>query len=54
MRVRGVIRPANSGPRGTIMTTSGVETGRKDDNKLRINITIGILWPLYVHTMHVY
>ena len=55
MRVRGVIRPANSGPRGTIMTTSGVETGRKDDNMLRINITIRILlWPLYVHTMHVY
>ena len=54
VRVRGVIRPANSGPRGTIMITSGVETGRKDDNMLRINITIRILWPLYVHTMHVY
>ena len=30
VRVRGAILPANSGPGGTVMTTSGVETGRKD------------------------
>ena len=33
VRVRGATRPANRGPRGTVMTTSGVETGRKDDDK---------------------
>ena len=33
VRVRGAIRPANRGPGGTVMTTSGVETGRKDDDK---------------------
>ena len=27
VRVRGAILPANSGPGGTVMTTSGVETG---------------------------
>ena len=26
VRVRGVVLPANSGPGGTVMTTSGVET----------------------------
>ena len=31
VRMRGAIRPANSGPGGTVMTTSGVETGRKDN-----------------------
>ena len=28
VRVRGVVLPANSGPEGTVMSTSGVETGR--------------------------
>ena len=28
VRVRGVVLPANSGPGGTVMSTSGVETGR--------------------------
>ena len=31
VRVRGAILPANSGPGGTVMTTSGVETERKND-----------------------
>ena len=31
VRVRGSILPANSGPGGTVMTTYGVETGRKDN-----------------------
>ena len=31
VRVRGAILPANSGPGGTVMSTSGVETGRKDN-----------------------
>ena len=30
VRVRGAILPANNGPGGTVMITSGVETGRKD------------------------
>ena len=28
VRLRGATLPANSGPGGTVMTTSGVETGR--------------------------
>ena len=28
VRVRGVVLPANSGPGGTVMLTSGVETGK--------------------------
>ena len=28
VRVRGVVLPANSGPEGTVMFTSGVETGK--------------------------
>ena len=28
VRLRGVILPANSGPGGTVMLTSGVETGK--------------------------
>ena len=31
VRVRGSLLPANSGPGGTVMSRSGVETGRKDD-----------------------
>ena len=29
VRVRGVVLPAYSGPGGTVMMTSGVETGKK-------------------------
>ena len=34
VRVRGAIRPANSGPGGTVITTSGVETGKGRKFKL--------------------
>ena len=34
VRVRGAIRPAKREPVGTVMTTSGVETARKDDNNV--------------------
>ena len=30
-RVRGVVPPANSGPEGTVTSTTGVETGRKEN-----------------------
>ena len=32
VRMRGAIRPANSGPGGTVMTTSGVETKMEIDH----------------------
>lgn len=30
VRVIGVVPPANSGPEGTVISTAGVETGRKE------------------------
>ena len=36
VRVRGVVLPANSGPGGTVMSTSGVETGRNNVIEIRI------------------
>ena len=30
VRVRGVVLPAYSGPGGTVIVTSGVETGRRE------------------------
>ena len=37
VRVRGSIRPANSGPGGTVMATSGVETKQEIGHNIIIN-----------------
>ena len=47
VRVRGTILPANSGPRGTVTLTSGVETGTKGTRFNQLHVYMYNLWILF-------
>ena len=51
VRVRGAIRPAKSGPGGTVTTTSGVETAW--EKYITLHSTQGIAMDKIIYTMEV-